>query len=57
VEVMGVLGNVSKLGALIMNNCRADRMERGKGFTCALSRVIKKMYGWGPTFAQKVGAS
>jgi len=57
VEVMGVLGNVSKLGALIMNNCRADRMERGKGLTCALSRVIKKVYGWGPTFAQKVGAS
>jgi hypothetical protein len=33
-----------------MNNVRADRVERGKGPTCAYSKGIRKMYGWGPTF-------
>jgi len=53
VEVVGVLGRWGKLGGLIMGNYKANRMEGGKGLTCALIRRIGKMLCWDFTFIQK----
>ncbi len=36
-------------------NIGTDRMEKGKGFTCALFRGIEKVLGWGSTFTRNVG--
>jgi len=41
-------------GVWSWTNVGVDRMEGGKGPTCALSRGFKKVLVWGPTFAWKV---
>jgi len=41
-------------GVLSWATIRANKLEGGKGFTCALFKGIKKVLGWGSTFTHRI---
>jgi hypothetical protein len=41
-------------GVLSWATIRADKVEGGKGSTCAFFKGIKKVLGWGSTFTHRI---